>query len=255
MKYTKDVLQQAVSKSKSYSQLIQILGIKAASGGSHSHLKSKVTEYGIDTSHFKKWYSCSPARNKLKPEEILCVVTGNRRRKPYQLRRALLESGVEFICNVCGTGTIWNKKQLTFEVDHIDGNWRDCRIENLQFICPNCHSQKDLERTLNLCACGVRIRPKSKKCKHCNCLSNFLKAQKTQKYIGNWPNNEVLKKRIWEMPATKLALEIGVSSSAIKKRCKRFGITTPPRGYWAKMSKNYGGVREQVNPAVCGTVN
>ena len=26
-------------------------------------------------------------------------------------------------------------------VDHVDGDWRNDRAENLRFLCPNCHSQ------------------------------------------------------------------------------------------------------------------
>jgi 3-deoxy-D-manno-octulosonate 8-phosphate phosphatase KdsC-like HAD superfamily phosphatase len=33
----------------------------------------------------------------------------------------------------------------------------------------------------------------------------------------------------------KVALEVGVSSSMVKKRCKKLGIPTPPPGYWSKV--------------------
>lgn len=33
-------------------------------------------------------------------------------------------------------------RSLTLDVDHKNNNWLDDRLENLQFLCPNCHSQK-----------------------------------------------------------------------------------------------------------------
>lgn len=52
-----------------------------------------------------------------------------------------------------------------------------------------------------------------------------------------WPSDEELHKLLWERPATKVAGSLGVSSVAVKKRCKLRGIPTPPRGYWAKLLK------------------
>lgn len=46
-------------------------------------------------------------------------------------------------CSLCGLGTEWNGKQLTLQIDHIDGNSKDHRLENLRLICPNCHSQTE----------------------------------------------------------------------------------------------------------------
>lgn len=51
-----------------------------------------------------------------------------------------------------------------------------------------------------------------------------------------WPTNKLLAEMLLKMPATDIARELGVSSSAVKKRCKKFGISTPPRGYWSTRS-------------------
>jgi hypothetical protein len=44
-----------------------------------------------------------------------------------------------------------------------------------------------------------------------------------------------LYERVWSTPATKLAVELGVSDVAIAKLCKKLNIPRPPRGYWAKI--------------------
>jgi hypothetical protein len=236
-KYTREVLIEAVSRSRSYSQLIRNLGIRAASGGSHSHLKKLVSEYGIDTGHFlgMAWAKKVAPGNKLDPKDILIVLSGHRRARPHQLRRALIESGVPFVCNSCTIRSEWNGKPLNLEVDHIDGNWRDCRKHNLQFLCPNCHSQKGATR-INTCECGKLIRLKSTTCK--KCLLNKVRHLVQPKVIGTWPSTSELARRVWEIPVISLATEIGVSGSMVKKRCKRLGINTPPIGYWAKVKKS-----------------
>ena len=43
-------------------------------------------------------------------------------------------------CSECGISD-WNKKPITLEMDHIDGDATNSRPENLRMLCPNCHSQ------------------------------------------------------------------------------------------------------------------
>lgn len=53
-------------------------------------------------------------------------------------------------CELCS----WNKVNTTtnkvpLEIDHIDGNYKNNRPENLQVICANCHSLTPTYRGLN----------------------------------------------------------------------------------------------------------
>lgn len=143
-KYTVEELEQAVQNSFSTMEVMRKLNIKMA-GGSHSHLKNKINKMGIDTSHFTR-----QAHNKGKvstsrktPEEIFVVFdSGSYRPKVHQLRRAMLEVGIEYRCSICSISS-WNGKQLVLEIDHIDGEWLNNLKENLRFVCPNCHSQQE----------------------------------------------------------------------------------------------------------------
>jgi len=48
-------------------------------------------------------------------------------------------------CSCCGIDN-WQGKNITLELDHIDGCAYNCKIENLRLLCPNCHSQTDTFR-------------------------------------------------------------------------------------------------------------
>ena len=57
-------------------------------------------------------------------------------------KRIINENLIEYKCSICGIEN-WNNKPIVLQLDHINGNNRDNRIENLRFLCPNCHSQTE----------------------------------------------------------------------------------------------------------------
>ena len=144
IKYTKEILEDAAKNSTSYAGILRYLNLKQA-GGTQAHLIRKVEEYGIDTSHFtgRGHTKGKAAFNRKDNNDVFIVLPSNSaREKPRILKRALLESGVEYKCALCNLNT-WLEKPLLLQIDHIDGNCLNNTKNNLRFLCPNCHVQTD----------------------------------------------------------------------------------------------------------------
>jgi hypothetical protein len=146
-KYTKEVLQIAATKSLSFAELCENLGVKW-SGGIHTYLKKRLADYGIDTSHFLGKKKNSGQRHKSGVEkrvwaEVLVERTTGVRQLSYVLRRAMLEAGVVYKCSheECPVKGDWLGKSIRLQVHHKNGNNTDDRLDNVCFLCPNCHSQ------------------------------------------------------------------------------------------------------------------
>ncbi len=59
----------------------------------------------------------------------------------FRLKNRLLKEGIlKHQCSQCGI-TEWRGKFLAIELDHIDGDRTNHKIQNLRMLCPNCHSQ------------------------------------------------------------------------------------------------------------------
>jgi len=149
VKYTEDALRAAVVESTSLRQVIVRFGSRPV-GSVHAHVRRQIDRYGINTDHFRHTTSGRPAHNRNRPEEIFVIrPVGSGRRDGSVLKRAMIEVGVPHQCSECGNTGEWRGKPITLDVDHINGEWRDNRRENLRFLCPNCHSQTETWRSMN----------------------------------------------------------------------------------------------------------
>lgn len=230
--YTKNELENIVINCSSYSEVLRILG-KSVTGSSHKCLKDAIIRFEINVDHFKT-LKIKRSNKKLKWQDILNNnQTPTNRTHSYKLRRALIESGIEYKCNKCGIKE-WCGDEITLEVDHIDGDWKNNNRDNLRFLCPNCHSlTSNFYHTKNkyFCICGSIKIKSSKICSKCNLSKDRPNSRKVSR-----PTKEYLEKAVWEKPTCQIAKDFGVSDTAIKKWCKRYKIDKPGRGYWQKQT-------------------
>lgn len=62
----------------------------------------------------------------------------------YHLKNRIIKFGlIPYICRDCLLEAEWNGKPLSLQLEHVNGVDDDNRLENLCFLCPNCHSQTD----------------------------------------------------------------------------------------------------------------
>jgi 5-methylcytosine-specific restriction endonuclease McrA len=81
------------------------------------------------------------ARPAFKPDEE--VFARNTHRNRGHLKERLLQAGLkDGTCERCGIAE-WRDQAISLALHHINGDRLDNRIENLELLCPNCHSQTD----------------------------------------------------------------------------------------------------------------
>jgi hypothetical protein len=139
--WTPEQLTEAVKHSFSFRQVIAKLGLRPA-GGNYTQLKRYIAELQLDTSHFKGrgWnrglVGIGIARIPL--EAILVQGSSFQNDK---LKKRLFKAGLKpEQCERCGWAERTPDGYLPLELDHLNGDPNDNRLENLKILCPNCHS-------------------------------------------------------------------------------------------------------------------
>lgn len=138
-------------------------------GANYQVFYKYVKEYNLDTSHFTGQKTNLGNKNKvgITPEEFF---KKDKLIKSSDLMKKILSSKLkEYRCENCGL-TTWQDKEIRLQVHHIDGDHLNNELDNLQLLCPNCHSQTDnfAGRKNKKGECThVYERPRKYKCKIC----------------------------------------------------------------------------------------
>lgn len=207
-------LEKIVEESKSLNDILRKLN-KSSSDSSIKWLKNLLCEYDIDFQ--------SSIKHSMKEKMDLkdALVENSPYKTSYNLLKRLVEEGYKkYECECCGIDS-WNGKEISLQLHHINGNHSDNRIENLQVLCPNCHSQTENfgnKKEKNKCLdCGAEILRKSTYCKKCAPKHNL-------KNKGKCPSKVILEDLIFNETFTEIGKKYGVSDKAVSKWCVKYGL-------------------------------
>lgn len=141
----------AVEQAKSAAETLRLLGLRPT-GGNYAVLRSRIREFAFSTSH---WTGQGHLRGKRNPHvpsiplDTILVADSRYRGSTSLLKSRLLRAGLLTpVCSRCGLRE-WMEAVIALELDHVNGDRVDNRLENLRLLCPNCHSQTPTYRGRN----------------------------------------------------------------------------------------------------------
>ncbi len=146
--WTNNQLEGAVCKSTSYRQVIKRLSLRPT-GGNYEQIKKYIKENNLDITHFKgRGWNRGLQGLTIERIPLKQILVKNSNFQSFKLKRRLFRAKLKpEYCEICGWSERTIDGYLPLELDHINGDRRDNRIENLRILCPNCHSLQPTHRS------------------------------------------------------------------------------------------------------------
>ena len=141
-KYTNEELIDAVKNSQSIRSVLKKIGLTPA-GGNYENVKKYIDELGIDTSYFLGQSILKRKTHSYKMRPLEKVLIHKKLENTWRLKNRLLAEGIkEHCCEQCKR-TKWQGDLIPLELHHKDGDRTNNTLENIELLCPNCHSLTD----------------------------------------------------------------------------------------------------------------
>lgn len=229
-KLSKEDFISIIKKSKCFADVCKNLNLRRE-GGYYNTIKRRIKRENIDISHFlsiselmklkeinSHWISKVEFLNRLNNNIPISIDT---------IKNKLIEFNIlPYECYECHITNKWNKKFIRLQLDHKDGNHKNNALNNLRWLCPNCHSQTDTfcgkhKKKINkFCIeCGCEIFRTSERCNKCSCIIKGLKRRKVIR-----PDKNKLQELVCSISMVKIGKMFNVSDNAVRKWCKSYGI-------------------------------
>jgi hypothetical protein len=211
-KYTKKQIKKAITASNSICDILRYLNLKIYAGN-HTYITKIIKHYQLDISHFNRKKTL-PVHNFI-TEDILVsnYLVKDSTLKTNTIKKKLIQFGLkERKCENCKI-TEWKGVPINMELHHKNRIPSDHRLENLEILCPNCHTIKHVSsviykkkenvkspRTLPLIECihcKKQIKQKTPSTKYCSkdCMYRSKKKQEIKRRLCNGCSKEFIPDR------------------------------------------------------------
>lgn len=233
-----------IESGKKWSDILNVFGYSTAKP--LDDIKNKCNRLHIPYGHIEN-DTDSMKRKKSYTLEEICIANSWYSNCSKLKQRLHKELGWEERCMICKLDK-WNNKPIPLEIDHINGKHFDHRLDNLRFLCPNCHAQTNTYKGKNMfnrisksvenipecnknssgikhkCSkqekqqhkcqdCGVDI---SRRCQRC------VPCYNKTKFKIEWPPYEQLLRDLENSSYRQVGMKYGVSDKSVKKRLEAY---------------------------------
>lgn len=135
-------LVEIVNNNYTYSDVLRAFHLKIT-GGNQRTLKRYIQLFNINTEHFNSFHYLinKKYQYKVTNEELF---TKNSSFSTEMVKDRIIKYQlIKYQCarTLCKNKGFWNGEPLTLQLEHINGDNTDHQLSNLEFLCPNCHTQ------------------------------------------------------------------------------------------------------------------
>lgn len=226
--YTDEDFKKIVEESTTLKEISDKIGYSTIAGDAFHQIKNRIEKLKLSTAHLQQNKKEVQKRN---PENIFIE---NSTAAQTTLRRWYIKGEYSpYVCAICGLKPEWQGKPLTLILDHINGQNKDDRLENLRWVCPNCNQQLDTtgykkaraelkqgEKIQKYCIdCGCEISDNAVRCKTCNIA--YRKTSQSEKIPIS---KKELKNLIRTIPFTEIARQYNTSKKWILSWCRTYNL-------------------------------
>lgn len=226
-----DTFRTYVAESNTWTELALKCGYN--NSGNKTVIKKRIEHMNIDVAHLPQGHNWAAGTTKmvivkyslsdiLKENSTYSSMVGLK-------KRLMKELNWEHKCHCCNL-TEWQGKPIPLEMEHKNGVHNDNRIDNLAFLCPNCHALTDTYKGKNIktykeatkeiqkCIdCDKEITPLCDRCVDCY---KIYQAAYLVKVVR--PSYEQLVEDTKNLSMVAVGKKYGVSDNSVRKWMKKY---------------------------------